>query len=82
MAVHLAQQDRTLAEEELKPAVDQVRVKLSRQRNDFRFDEVVARLEAMGILCPKGEGQWAVRDEQLTEAINREHLASYLRRLR
>ena len=82
MAVHLAQRDGALVEEQLKPTVDQVRAKLSRHRDDFQLSKTVARLEAIGILSPQGEGRWKVDSRQLAEEINRQHLTSYLRRLR
>ena len=82
MAVHLAQQDEALTEEQLKPTVDQVRARLSRHRDDFQLSKTVTRLEAVGILSPQGEGRWKVDSRQLTEEINRQHLASYLRKLR
>lgn len=82
MAVHLAQQDGALTQDQLRPAVDQVRAKLSRHRDDFQLSKTVARLEAIGILSPQGEGRWKVDTRQLAEEINRQHLTSYLRRLR
>jgi len=81
MAVNLAQRDGALAEEQLKPAVGQVRAKLSRHSDDFQLSKTVTRLETMGILSPEGEGRWTVDPRQLAEEINRQHLTSYLRRL-
>jgi len=82
MAVNLAQRDGALAEAQLKPAVDQVQAKLSRHSDDSQLRKTVARLETMGILSPQGEGRWKVDSRQLADEINRQHLASYLRRLR
>jgi len=82
MAVHLAQKGDTLTHDQLRPALDQVRARLSRHRDDLQLSKTVARLETMGILSPQGEGRWKVDSRQLAEEINRRHLTSYLRRLR
>ena len=82
MAVSLAQRDGALAEAQLRPALDQVRARLSHHRDDFQLSKTVARLETMRILSPQGEGRWKVDSRQLAEEINRQHLTSYLRRLR
>jgi len=82
MAVHLAQQDGELLEEQIKPVVDKVRAKLSCHRDDFQLSKTLAQLEAMEILFPQGEGRWLVAPQRLTEEISRQHLTSYLRRLR
>jgi len=82
MAVHLAQQDGALVEEQIKPVVDKVRAKLSRHRDDFQLGETLAHLETMEILSTQGEGRWLVDPQRLIEEINRQHLTSYLRRLR
>lgn len=82
MAVHLAQHDGALTEQQLKPTVEQVRARLSRHRDDFQLSETLARLKTMRILSSEGEGRWKVDPRRLAEEINRQHLASYLRRLR
>jgi len=82
IAVQLAQHDGTLAEDHLKLAIDQVQARLPRHRDDFRLGETLARLEAIGLLSPQGEGRWKVDHRRLAEEINRQHLGSYLRRLR
>jgi hypothetical protein len=82
LAVHLGQQDGALVEEQLGPAVDQVRAKLSRHSDDFQLGEALARLKTIGVLSSQGEGRWKVDSRRLAEEINSQHLASYLRRLR
>ena len=82
MAVHLAQQDEMLAEDQLKPAVDRIRAKLPRRGDVFHLNESLAQLEAIGILSSQSKGQWKVNTQQMTAEIDRWHLASYLRRLR
>ena len=82
MAVHLAQHDGALTEQQLGPTVEQVRARLSRHRDDFQLSETIARLKTIGILSSQGEGGWKVDILRLAEEISRQHLASYLRRLR
>lgn len=82
IAVHLAQRDGALTEQQLGPTVEQVRARLSRHRDDFQLSEMLARLKTMGILSSQGEGRWEVDTLRLAEEISRQHLASYLRRLR
>ena len=82
LAVHLAQQDGALADEQLRSVAAQVRAKLSRHNDDSQLGETLARLKTIGVLSSQGEGRWKVDPRRLAEEINRQHLASYLRRLR
>jgi hypothetical protein len=82
IGICLAERDGAVTLDQLKAAVAQTEARLSSLSQDADLTRTLCRLEAIGVLLPSGEGTWNLDSRRLAEEVRRNHLTSYVRRLR